>query len=84
MQVLVVEDEKRLAQALAQILKEEKYLVDVAYTGSDGLDYALSGIYDVIVLDVMLLAEGSLGRDPGGYRQEFLALLNTYKRVARG
>ena len=54
MQVLVVEDEKRLAQALAQILKEEKYLVDVAYTGSDGLDYGLSGIYDVIVLDVML------------------------------
>lgn len=53
MQVLVVEDEKRLAQALAQILKEEKYLVDVAYTGSDGLDYGLSGIYDVIVLDVM-------------------------------
>lgn len=33
---------------------------------------------------VMQLAEGSLGRDPGGYRQEFLALLNTYKRVARG
>lgn len=54
MQVLVVEDEKRLAQALAQILKEEKYLVDVAYTGSDGLNYGLSGIYDVIVLDVML------------------------------
>ena len=54
MQVLVVEDERRLAEAIAQILKEKKYLVDVVYNGKDGLDYALSGIYDVVILDVML------------------------------
>lgn len=54
MQILVVEDEKRLADALGQILKEAKYQVDVVYDGDDGLDYALSGIYDAIVLDVML------------------------------
>lgn len=54
MQVLVVEDEKRLADALAQILTEQKYMVDIAYDGSDGLDYALSGIYDIIILDIML------------------------------
>ena len=54
MQVLVIDDEKRLAAALAQLIMEEKNLVDVVYNGKDGLDYALSGIYDVIVLDVML------------------------------
>lgn len=54
MQVLVVEDEKRLADALSQILIEKKYMVDTAYDGRDGLDLALSGIYDVIILDVML------------------------------
>lgn len=54
MQVLIVEDEKRLAQALKQILIEQKYMVDVVYDGNDGLDYALSGIYDIIILDVML------------------------------
>lgn len=54
MQILVVEDEVRLAEALAQILIEKKYMVDIANDGRDGLDYALSGIYDVIILDVML------------------------------
>lgn len=54
MQILVVEDEKRLAEALAQILIEKKYMVDIANDGRDGLDYGLSGIYDVIILDVML------------------------------
>lgn len=54
MQILVVEDEKRLADALAQILIEKKYMVDIANDGADGLDYAMSGIYDVIILDVML------------------------------
>lgn len=54
MQVLVVEDEVRLAEAIAEILKEQKYVVDVVHDGTDGLDYALSDQYDVIILDVML------------------------------
>ncbi len=54
MKVLIVEDEPRLAQALAQILKEEKTMSDVVHDGEDGLAYALSGQYDVIILDVML------------------------------
>lgn len=54
MQVLVVEDEKRLAEALAHILEEQKYMVDIAFDGEDGYDYAVSGIYDVIILDIML------------------------------
>ena len=54
MQILIVEDEVRLAEALAQILRERKYVVDAVYDGRDGFDYAASGQYDVIVLDVML------------------------------
>lgn len=54
MRILVVEDETRLADALAQILLENKYMVDVAHDGQDGLDYAMSGIYDAMILDVML------------------------------
>jgi DNA-binding response OmpR family regulator len=54
MKVLVVEDEVRLSEALSQIMKEQKYQVDVANDGIDGLDYAMIGDYDVIVLDVML------------------------------
>ena len=54
MKILVVEDELRLAEALSQIMQEQKYQVDVANDGNDGPDYALYGDYDVIVLDVML------------------------------
>ena len=54
MQILIVEDEKRLADALEQILLEQKFMSDVVYDGNDGFEYAKSGIYDVIILDVML------------------------------
>lgn len=54
MRILIVEDELRLAQALAQIMKEQKYEADIVHDGVEGLDYALAGEYDVVVLDVML------------------------------
>lgn len=54
MRILIVEDEIRLAEALSQILKEEKYLVDAVTNGEDGLYYASSGEYDLVLLDVML------------------------------
>ncbi|MDI9241298.1 response regulator transcription factor [Fusibacillus kribbianus] len=54
MRILIVEDEVRLAEALAQIMEEQGYTADLAYDGITGLDYAESGIYDVVVLDVML------------------------------
>lgn len=50
----MVEDEKYLAEAVAQILKKNNYSVDLAYNGEDGLDCGLSGIYDIIILDIML------------------------------
>ena len=54
MRILLVEDERRLADAIGQILKSQKYIVDIFYDGTTGLDYGLSGIYDLIILDVML------------------------------
>ena len=54
MNILIVEDELRLSEALAQIMREQKYNVDVVNDGEDGLAYALSNQYDVIVLDIML------------------------------
>lgn len=54
MKLLLVEDEKQLSEALTQILKKNKYLVDVVFNGEDGLDYALTDIYDVIILDIMI------------------------------
>ena len=54
MNVLLVDDERDLTNALSAILKQNNYTVDCAYNGEDGLEYALSGIYDVIILDVMM------------------------------
>ncbi len=54
MRILIVEDVVRLAEALGQIMTEQKYTVDIVYDGLSGLDYAMGNTYDVIVLDVML------------------------------
>ena len=54
MKLLLVEDEKQLSEALVQILSKNKYNVDAVYDGEDALDYALTGIYDAIVLDIMI------------------------------
>ena len=54
MRILVVEDEYKLADVIASKLKQNKYEVDVANDGEDGLDLALSDSYDLIILDVML------------------------------
>ena len=54
MRILLVEDEKRMAQALCEILRLEKYEVDHYVNGLDGLAAIESGIYDIVVLDVML------------------------------
>lgn len=54
MKILIAEDEIRLADALEQIMKQEGYQCDIVYDGEEGLYYALSGIYDVIILDVMM------------------------------
>ena len=54
MRVLIVEDEVRLAASLQDLLELDGFTADVAHDGEAGLDNALSDIYDVILLDVML------------------------------
>lgn len=54
MRLLLVEDEKQLSEALQQILIKNNYSVDVLFNGEDGLNYGLTDVYDVIVLDIML------------------------------
>lgn len=54
MRVLIVEDERALADALEHIISRAGYQEDAVYNGRDGLNFALDGNYDVIVLDVML------------------------------
>ncbi|MCI5820059.1 MAG: response regulator transcription factor [Acidaminococcus sp.] len=54
MRVLLIEDSPSLSDALVAVLKKEKYEVENVYDGKSGYEYALSGIFDVILLDVML------------------------------
>ena len=54
MRILIVEDEKSLAELVMARLKKEKYIVDVSLDGEDGLYNALMDIYDLIILDIML------------------------------
>lgn len=54
MRILVVEDEHRIAEAIKKGLMQERYAVDLAYTGTDGYDFATSEEYDAIVMDLML------------------------------
>ena len=54
MRVLIIEDEVRLASTLQDLLDMNGYAADVCHDGESGLDNALSGIYDVVLLDVML------------------------------
>ncbi len=54
MRILLVEDERALSDALKTILKHNNYSVDAVYDGEDALDYYKTGIYDLVILDVML------------------------------
>ena len=54
MRLLVIEDEKRLAQNLAELLRRQGYTVDVSSDGVSGYDNAVTDIYDLILLDAML------------------------------
>lgn len=54
MRILIIEDEMKLAEAIAFRLKKEHYIVDINNDGETGLDNALTNVYDLIILDVML------------------------------
>ena len=54
MKILLIEDERQLSDVLAALLKQNLHEVDAVYNGLDGEDYAMTGVYDAIVLDIML------------------------------
>ena len=54
MNILIIEDEFNLADAIKSMLKKENYIIKICTNGTEGEDEALSGIYDLILLDVML------------------------------
>ena len=54
MKILIVEDEKLLADSLKAMLEKKGFEVEAAYDGSTGVEYALLGIYDLLILDVMM------------------------------
>jgi DNA-binding response OmpR family regulator len=54
MKIFIIEDQKKIANAIKVGLEQEKYVVDVAYDGFDGYDLASSEKYDLIILDIML------------------------------
>ena len=54
MKILIIEDEYNLADAISSMLKNKKYSVTIKTDGTSGFEEALTGIYDLIILDVML------------------------------
>lgn len=69
MLLLLVEDERRLSEALSHILEKQGYAVDVAADGETGLDMAATGVYDLLILDRMLP------------RRDGLSLLKEFRRL---
>ena len=54
MKILIIEDEKMLADSVAVLLKSKGFEVEVAYDGEAGWEYAELGIYDLLIMDVMM------------------------------
>ena len=54
MKVLIVEDEKLLADSIAELLREKGFCAETVYDGEAGAQYAELGVYDLVILDVML------------------------------
>lgn len=60
MKVLIIEDEYSLADAIAETLQKEKFQTTIITNGEEGEDDALTNIYDLIILDVMLPGKNGL------------------------
>lgn len=54
MRILVTEDDKALSMVMCELFNQEGYITDTAFDGEEGYDCAVSGIYDIIILDIML------------------------------
>jgi DNA-binding response OmpR family regulator len=61
MRILVIEDDERLARVIAQVLRQERFDVELAHDGTTGLEQALTGSYDALIVDWMLPGRDGLG-----------------------
>lgn len=62
MKILIVEDEKLLADSLKTLLESKGFDVETVYDGISGAEYAELGVYDLLILDVMMPGHGRLRR----------------------
>ena len=60
MRILVVEDEEQLSEAVGELLEKQNYIVDRVFNGEDAVDNIISGIYDLVVLDIMIPKKSGL------------------------
>lgn len=60
MNILIIEDEPQLSEVLATLMRQNHFLVDAVSDGVTGEEYALTGIYDIIILDIMLPEKNGL------------------------
>ena len=60
MRILIADDEREITKALKTILERSKYTVDTVDNGDDALDYALQGVYDGVILDIMMPGQDGL------------------------
>jgi DNA-binding response OmpR family regulator len=60
MRILVIEDDERLARVIARVLRQERFDVELAHDGDTGLEQALTGAYDALIIDWMLPGQDGL------------------------
>ena len=65
MKILIVEDEKLLADSIGELLRGKGFEVEVVYDGETGEEYAELGVYDLLILDVMMPGIDAMP-SPGG------------------
>lgn len=56
----MVEDEEQLSEAVGELLEKQNYIVDRVFNGEDAVDNIISGIYDLVVLDIMIPKKSGL------------------------
>jgi heavy metal response regulator len=90
MKILVVEDEKKVSSFIKRGLEEEKYEVDAAFDGEEGLAMAMSGQYDLVILDWMLPKRDGIGvlkdlrRDKSGLPVLMLTAKDSVEDIVSG
>ena len=67
MKILIIEDEQLLADSIAEVLRRKGFEAEAVYDGETGAEYAELGVYDLLILDVMMPGPGRLHRGPARY-----------------